>query len=451
MPCRNTRRQFLAAAGLSAMLTGCLRLSQDETPTSRTERAATPVPTTAPEQTVEAAKNTAEPTTANPETESEPNTSAEQTETGQSNIAGSWPQFQRDAANIGHHAGTTGPKQYPAELWSFATDAGFTVTQNPIVAEGTVVIGSNDKQVYGINVASGSERWSVDTGAEVWGTAGYSDGTVLIGSGGNADETPLSAIDIASGELLWRRNLNANQIAPAIHDGVAYFLAGKLYALNISSGSFLWAEDLSGENWGKTSPAVADGTVHVGIGGARPTGSGTNDVFAVATSDGSRQWKTTISEKVTKRCPQTVADGTLFVGGHGGTLFALDADEGSERWSFSVGDGIMSSPAVRDGSVYVGSGHWEVPGRSVYALNLNDGSKQWEFEAGGSVFGSPAVVDGIVYTGDGSGTVTALDAADGTVIWRYGVGQSIDTAPVVLDDTVFVAASDGVVHALRAD
>jgi len=77
----------------------------------------------------------------------------------------------------------------------------------------------------------------------------------------------------------------------------------------------------------------------------------------------------------------------------------------TERWTFGTGDAVKSSPAVVDGTVYVGS-----DGGSVYALDAADGTEQWstKFEMA-SVDSSPAVVDGTVYVGSDDGTVYALD------------------------------------------
>ena len=38
-----------------------------------------------------------------------------------------------------------------------------------------------------------------------------------------------------------------------------------------------------------------------------------------------------------------------------GYLYALDADNGEQRWSFQTGGGIYSSPVVADATIYVGS------------------------------------------------------------------------------------------------
>ena len=126
-------------------------------------------------------------------------------------------------------------------------------------------------------------------------------------------------------------------------------------------------------------------------------------------------------------------------------------DSVSQQWAFDTGDTVISSPAVVDGIVYVGS--WD---NNIYALDARSGTERWAFETGDSVFSSPAVVDGTVYIGSRDNTLYALNAADGTERWAYWTGYEeynvsgdpIDSPPVVVDDTVYVGCLDRNVYAI---
>jgi outer membrane protein assembly factor BamB len=50
-----------------------------------------------------------------------------------------------------------------------------------------------------------------------------------------------------------------------------------------------------------------------------------------------------------------VADGTVYVGDLENRIYGYDTADGSERWQFETGDDVRSSPAVVDGTLYVGS------------------------------------------------------------------------------------------------
>ena len=76
--------------------------------------------------------------------------------------------------------------------------------------------------------------------------------------------------------------------------------------------------------------------------------------------------------------------------------------------------------------------------------------ERWRFTAGDSVDSSPTVVDGVVYVGSDDGTLYALDAATGAERWRFATGDEVDSSPAVVDGVVFVGSEDGNVYALEA-
>src|SRR6476659_6256628 len=98
-----------------------------------------------------------------------------------------------------------------------------------------------------------------------------------------------------------------------------------------------------------------------------------------------------------------VVDGTVYVGDDGGIVHALNAATGAPIWTFKTGGPVASSPAVDDGIVYVGSNDG-----NVYALAAGSGAPVWSFTTGGAVTGSPNVVGGVVYFGSGDAKVYAL-------------------------------------------
>jgi len=64
---------------------------------------------------------------------------------------------------------------------------------------------------------------------------------------------------------------------------------------------------------------------------------------------------------------------------------------------------VLSSPAVANGVVYVGSFD-----NNVYALNAKTGAKLWSYTTGSYVWSSPVVVNGTVYVGSYDGNVYAF-------------------------------------------
>ena len=111
---------------------------------------------------------------------------------------------------------------------------------------------------------------------------------------------------------------------------------------------------------------------------------------------------------------------------------------GTVRWVFPTGGAVHSSPAVVDGTVYVGSRD----GR-LYALDAATGAPRWEYRTESWVESSPAVVDGSVYFGSQDGMLRALDAATGTLRWEFDAEFGVDSAPAVAAGTVYFGADRG--------
>jgi polyvinyl alcohol dehydrogenase (cytochrome) len=165
-----------------------------------------------------------------------------------------------------------------------------------------------------------------------------------------------------------------------------------------------------------------------------------------------------------------VVDGTLFVGDWTGTMFALDAATGAERWRRRTRPApgatygpIVSSAAVTDVHPSDGSRRRLVifgAGPHVYALDAADGTEAWVTHVGGGVpddptqvESSPVVGQGVVYigmdthdqrpkdTGGVRGGLLALDAVTGAVLWKFepelgqtGAGCGGVWSSPVLDD-----------------
>ena len=123
-------------------------------------------------------------------------------------------------------------------------------------------------------------------------------------------------------------------------------------------------------------------------------------------------------------------------------------------WKTKMPDGgvIHSTPVVVDGCVYTGTDLG-----NVYALNADTGKVVWTqalgeggegsgtFEGAGIV-GSPAVAGGLVYVGattPKASVLSALDQATGKVVWKRVVdedeGGGLDSSPVPFNGMVFQA------------
>lgn len=139
-----------------------------------------------------------------------------------------------------------------------------------------------------------------------------------------------------------------------------------------------------------------------------------------------------------------------MVGTWGGTVEAFGALEGENRWTFEGEfDFVVSSPAVADGHVYVGTGAAGSTGDAghLYALDAAKGTERWRFVAGEKILSSPAIAGETLYVGSADSHLYALDATTGEKGWEFDTGgdapifDGVDSSPAVVDGTVYVAST----------
>jgi outer membrane protein assembly factor BamB len=121
----------------------------------------------------------------------------------------------------------------------------------------------------------------------------------------------------------------------------------------------------------------------------------------------------------------------------------------AERWSFQAGKGIVPSPVVAGGRLFVGCDDHQ-----LYALDAERGTQLWK-HATQDIIEAPALVVGErVFAGVTDGTLLALDAASGAPLWQYQTGDKIlgGANLLVLDGEahVVVGSYDANVYCLRA-
>ncbi len=105
----------------------------------------------------------------------------------------------------------------------------------------------------------------------------------------------------------------------------------------------------------------------------------------------------------------------------------------TNAWEFQVPGGIVSSPAIYNGVVYIGS-----RANKIYALDAATGVLRWERLAAGWVDSSPTVVGGVVYVSCLGGRLYALDSVTGAVLWISDLGAASVSSPLVLGGKVYV-------------
>src|SRR6267142_88014 len=150
-----------------------------------------------------------------------------------------WPMFRGGPALLG-----VAPGSLPAKLkvlWSFKTSG--PIKSSAAIDNDRVFIGSNDGEVYALNLAAGKKLWSVKTGGPVESSPLVLGDKVFVGS----SDAFLYALDAATGKLVWKYETGDKILgAPNwVKSGEATrVLVGsydfKLHCVEVGSGHAAW-------------------------------------------------------------------------------------------------------------------------------------------------------------------------------------------------------------------
>lgn len=243
---------------------------------------------------------------------------------------------------------------------------------SPVVSEGRVYVGSASGHMHALDARTGKSIWSVGTDAAIRGNPTVDGGRLFFGSWDHG----VYALDAKTGERIWRYDTKGIvQSTPAVGDGkvVVGSRSAKLFALDAGTGQETWSHVYRDGSWVESSAVYRDG------------------VFFVGSSDSLK-------------------------------LSAFDANTGVEKWSFKTGGWSWATPVLAGDVAYIGGlsafpyyfdGVTLQPG--FFAVDVKTGQERWRFTpqpvegyVTGGVMGSPVILDGTVYVGAVDGYIYAL-------------------------------------------
>ncbi|MFB9735592.1 PQQ-binding-like beta-propeller repeat protein [Streptomyces sp. NPDC057386] len=313
------------------------------------------------------------------------------------------------------------------------------------VADGRIHA-SDGPTLYALDAREGGDLWRLQTDAWVYSLKA-DRGTVVTGTRGGG----VQAWEASNGQKLWeltgcQTDFESPEAGPALHDGTVYvWQDARLRALDARTGDERWSYPIG--------DAASCGGVPVRVTQA-PDGyayiSAGTRVLAVDVASGMVRWH--FEAPAVFLCPPTFVPGPAVTGGgvyladYLGTVYALDATDGRDRWRIATESRASVEPVlVAAGHVHVGSG------RGLYTLDAVTGTPKWRFQAGGDIVGSPAVAEGRIHFGSTDHLLYTLKADDGRLRWKLATGGEITGSPVVRDGVVYACSKDRCVYALDAE
>ena len=369
-----------------------------------------------------------------------------------------WPMFGHDP----NHTRSSSSSAPITNETSWNVLLGLSVKSSPAIVNGRVYIGAtryDNGTIHGMMVCvsarNGSKLWSYVVenphSSDVQSSPAVYDDKVYFGTIDNK----VICLDAINGEFIWRHTCPSQVFSsPAVVDEKVYINCDGIYCLDAEGNgdgttTVLWHTPLS---HGDSSPAVYNGKVYAGT---------NNRQFFCLDADTGEQlwWYKPQSATFIPSSPTVVDDRVYFGGIESGFLYCMDADpsdgidEGVSN-DGQVGEGfdllwiaqaqgpIMSSPAVYDGMVYVGSYD-----HRMYCFDAVSGSQEWTYETGGIIVSSPGIADGKLYIGSNDGAVSCLSCDTGSLLWSSMTGGMVVSCPAIACGIMVVGSYDGSVYA----
>ncbi len=269
--------------------------------------------------------------------------------------------------------------------WKFTTNG--AIHSSPTVYKNLVYFGSFDNYFYAVDTHTGKERWKFKTGGEK-----------RIGAYGYWGMKPTDKYL----EDPWDCLLSSPVVDTTDSDLTVYFGSsdGNLYAVNATNGVLKWRFATKGIV--HSSPSLYNGTIYIG--------SWDTYLYAIDTKTGKEKWKfKTGSESVNMSGIQsspTVVNGIVYFGARDAHIYALNANTLELVWKyFADNSWIIGTAAVKDNLLYVGTSDSFL----LLAIDAKTGKEKFRFKANGYIFSSPAISGTIAYFGDFTGKLFAVD------------------------------------------
>jgi len=312
-----------------------------------------------------------------------------------------------------------------------------------------------------------SVLWQANAGA------GATDEIRLVGSpiisGGRVfamdSATAVSAFDAKTGKQLWRAALTPEEEEDDDHiggglayeNGVVFATTGfaQVIAINAASGEIMWRKQVVGPM--RAAPTVRSGRVFAITIDSR--------LYALDAKDGSEIWSYSgISEiaSLLGGASPAVDAGVVVAPFSSGELIALRAENGRILWSDSLSTArrtdvvstmahIRGRPIIDRGRVFAVS-----HGGLMVSIDLRSGRRIWQKEIGG--LASPWVAGDYIFMLTNDSEIAAVSREDGRIFWVRGLPRFDDpetkdrpivwSGPLLASDRLIVAGSNGEVQAI---
>jgi outer membrane protein assembly factor BamB len=308
-------------------------------------------------------------------------------------------------------------------LGQFSTNG--EVTGKPIIYQGSVVVASDDGNIYALNPSTMALSWKSLIGKEPNEVFVFDNGVIAsITSGKVVKVGP-------GGSLLWSLDLNTTEY------NVSYIYGASANQKNIfvSANNGIYVLEKNGTVKGKIA-SFEDAIVTAPAAGADYVVYGKGNGLFKISETGQLRWTAALDEGSFWLSRPVLAGGVIYIGALDDKLHAYVDNTGFEVWSVKTRNWVASTPLVEGGMVYFGSND----GR-VYAVDSGTGNVEWEAQTqlavqtepeSGSMGGEP-----VIFIGGSDKSIYAISKESGEIVWKGSAAGGVGSPLFYLNSVIF--------------
>ncbi|HEY7239206.1 MAG TPA: outer membrane protein assembly factor BamB [Burkholderiales bacterium] len=332
-------------------------------------------------------------------------------------------------------------------LWSARIGTADRFVFFPALVGDSVFAAARDGTVVRLDgAAKGAERWRVTLERKLSAGVGANERTVVVAT----EDGDVFALSAADGKQRWHARVSSEVLAPpALSNGLVLVRSvdNRIFAFEEEDGKRRWVYQRTPASLIVRSPAgvtIVGETAFAGFSGGK--------LAAIALSNGGVRWESTVAvpkgatelERVTDVVGEPVVQGReVCAAAYQGRVACFDMATGRQVWSRELSS--LTGVTVDARYAFVSDDRG-----AVHELDRTNGRSVWKQDKlAYRQLSVPAPVGNVVAVGDLEGYVHFLSRESGAFVARYSSGGGpVRAAPVALASSLLVQTQDGTLLAL---
>lgn len=163
-------------------------------------------------------------------------------------------------------------------------------------------------------------------------------------------------------------------------------------------------------------------------------------------------WK--FSAKASFVSSPAISNNIIYIGSIDSSFYAINSNSGNLIWKIKTNGDIRSTAFIQSNKIYFVSGDgflWcvDLNGKILWKFKTNFERKYELFSFADYFQSSPIVDTDMVFFGSGDSFIYAVHAVSGKLIWKYKTADVVHATPCIFNDNLFLGSFDGYLYSLN--